>query len=93
MPSELLKRAIKDRLVIQFMYDGKKQIVEPYIIGYLNGSSQKILLGYGIMPELTDPWSYFILDNISELAVLDLKAYSYRAGIARHVNKIKPVRM
>lgn len=89
---ESLKQAIRERLVIQFMYEDKKQVVEPFILGYINGSSQEMLLGYDIMPGQTDPWSYFILENISELIVLELKAYSYRTGIARHSNKIKPMR-
>jgi predicted DNA-binding transcriptional regulator YafY len=88
----LIRQAIKERIVVQFMYEGKKETIEPYVLGCEKNSLTVVLLGYRILASEKDhPWKLFSFENISELTLIDLKAYSYRSGIARNLNKIRTI--
>ena len=88
----LIKKAIKERIVVQFIYQGKKQVIEPYVLGYEKNSHVLMLLGYRILTsEKEHCWKLFVFEEITELSLVDLKAYSYRVGMARNLNKIKTI--
>ncbi|MGZ3864442.1 MAG: hypothetical protein ACXVPN_14385 [Bacteroidia bacterium] len=83
-----IKKAIKERMVIQFMHDQKREVIEPYLIGYTKNSKAPILLGYRIFSTHNErPWRMYPLKSISEVSVINLMAYSYRVGMRRYTGK------
>ncbi|MGE0076689.1 MAG: hypothetical protein AB7S48_02415 [Bacteroidales bacterium] len=40
--------AIRERLLIEFMYDGQVRVVEPYLLGVHKDTSSKVLLAYQV---------------------------------------------
>ncbi|MGZ3865194.1 MAG: hypothetical protein ACXVC6_04510 [Bacteroidia bacterium] len=87
-----INKAIKERIVIQFIYDEERVVVEPFIIGYQKYSSSLMLLGYKILSTPTErPWKLYSIKDISELELINLKAYTYRGGIRRYTNKFDTI--
>lgn len=83
-----INKAIKERIVIQFIYNEQREVVEPFIIGYPKKSSILTLLGYKIIDAQNErPWKMYALTDISDLIMINLSAYSYRGGIRRYANK------
>ncbi|MGI8555087.1 MAG: hypothetical protein ACR2LT_01870 [Pyrinomonadaceae bacterium] len=68
---ELLCRAITDKLLVQFKYDGRSRIVEPFCCG-INNAGNYVLRGFQIRgSDKTKPlcWRLYELAEISQLSV------------------------
>jgi hypothetical protein len=68
----LLCRAITDKLVIQFRYDGRSRIVEPFCCGISTSANQVLLRGFQIRgADKTKPlcWRLYELVEMSQLSV------------------------
>lgn len=68
---DLLCRAITEKRLIQFKYDGRSRIVEPFCFG-TNASENFVLLGFQIRgADKTKPlcWRFYYLAEISQLNI------------------------
>jgi hypothetical protein len=69
---ERLVRAILDHLVVEFVYQGYRRTVEPYLLG-LHEAGEPILLGYqtaGASQSGEIPgWRTFITTSIGDVAI------------------------
>lgn len=67
----LLCRAITEKLIVQFKYDGRSRIVEPFACG-INAAGNYVLQGFQIRgSDKTKPlcWRMYELSLISQLSV------------------------
>jgi hypothetical protein len=71
---ERLVRAILDHLVVEFIYQGYRRTVEPYLLG-LHEAGEPILLGYqtagGSHSGEVPGWRTFITTAVGEVEVSD----------------------
>ncbi len=77
MHEKLLSRAIRDRHVIEFRYNGEERQVEPYRLG-LDGGRLR-LVGW----QSRKGWRSFYADGMEELAVTDRTFWEPREGFTR----------
>lgn len=81
---EIICQAIKDRIVIQFSYDGQTRIVEPFTLGYHKDTRNLVLSAYRVggfsKSQNEPPWRLYVLDDIRNLSLAEKKAESYRQG-------------
>lgn len=65
--------AIQNKLIVEFMYNGKRRIVEPHIIGRCNGKIQ--VLGYQIEGQSSSgalpQWRRFEVPIITRFHITD----------------------
>jgi hypothetical protein len=69
---ELLRIAIQEKRLIQFVYKQKPRIVEPHDYGVHNGSIK--LFGYQVGGLSSDPlpnWRWALVNSISDLQILE----------------------
>lgn len=69
---ELLRKAIQEKRLIQFVYKHKPRIVEPHDYGVHNGSIK--LFGYQVGGSSSEPlpnWRWAQVNSISELRLLN----------------------
>ncbi len=82
--SEIICQAIKERIVIQFSYEGQLRIVEPFTLGYHKDTGNLVLSAYrvgGFSKSQNDPpWRLYIVDDIRNLSFSNRQAESYRNG-------------
>lgn len=77
----LLRRAIKEKRLVDLVYKEKRRIVEPHDYGIRNGSVK--LLGYQLSGASSGPlpnWRWFEVDLISDIQLLDRKFRGGRGG-------------
>jgi hypothetical protein len=81
---EIICQAIKERIVIQFLYEGQPRIVEPFTLGYHKDTGNLVLSAYrvgGFSKSQSDtPWRLYIIDDIRNLSLSNSQAKSYRKG-------------
>jgi hypothetical protein len=68
---ELLRKAIQERRLVQFVYKHKRRIVEPHDYGIHNGSIK--LFGYQVGGWSSEPlpsWRWALVNSISDLCLL-----------------------
>lgn len=68
---DLLCRAITDKYLVQFRYDGRSRIVEPFCCG-ISATGNYVLRGFQIRgADKTKPlcWRLYELEEISQLSV------------------------
>lgn len=79
---ENICNAIKDRLVIQFKYDGENRIVEPFVLGYHKDTGNLVLRSYRVggysKSDNEPPWRLFDITKISSLKITSTLAQSSR---------------
>lgn len=79
---EIIKTAIKERIVIQFNYQGKLRIVEPFLLGYLTETGNLSLSAYKIGGQSTsnskNPWRTYTVNEITNLKLTDKSAANHR---------------
>jgi hypothetical protein len=82
--SKIICQAIKERIVIQFSYEGQPRIVEPFTLGYHKDTGNLVLSAYrvgGFSKSQNDPpWRLYIVDDIRNLSFSNIQAESYRKG-------------
>lgn len=81
---EELSRAIGARLLIQFSYDNKNIIVEPYLLGK-NKNDEDCLCAWEITSVTSDTppdghWECFLLRNMKKVKLLDKRFSQKRPG-------------
>lgn len=87
MISDLLARAIDERVTLSFVYDDMARIVEPHAVGF-NPKDELILRGYQVDGDsATNPraWKLFKVDKISDLMAASSQPFAgpregYKAG-------------
>lgn len=75
---DLLCRAITDKYLVQFKYDGRSRIVEPFCCG-ISAAGNYVLRGFQIRgADKTKPlcWRLYELEEISQLSVTQ---HSYKS--------------
>ncbi len=81
---EIICHAIKERIVIQFSYDGNIRIVEPFTLGYHKDTGNLVLSAYRVggfsKSNSEPPWRLFVVNEISGLSLTNRQAASNRAG-------------
>jgi predicted DNA-binding transcriptional regulator YafY len=79
---QIIIEAINNRKVLEFYYNNKRRVVEPYTFG-TNTKNNLMLSVYQTegesSRELPD-WNYFTVDKILELKVLDISFDGNRDG-------------
>lgn len=82
--NDLICQAIRDRIVIQFNYDGQLRIVEPFTLGYHKDTDNLVLSAYRVggysKSDSEPPWRLYIVQDIRGLSLTDRQAQSHRAG-------------
>src|SRR5215510_1788935 len=70
----LLRKAIKEKRLVELVYKEKRRIVEPHDYGVHKGSIK--LLGYQLSGASSGPlpsWRWFEVDSITDIRLLDRK--------------------
>lgn len=79
---EIICNAIKNRLVINFLYEGEMRVVEPFVLGYHKDTGNLVLRSYRVggysKSEQEPPWRLFDTSNIENLEITDISARSDR---------------
>lgn len=79
---EIVCKAINERLVIQFEYEGEIRIVEPFVLGYHKDTGNLVLRSYRVggysKSDREPPWRLFDMSKVSELRVTTTMAHSNR---------------
>ena len=79
---DLICRAIAGKLILQFKYDGRSRVVEPFACG-LNAAGNYVLRGFQIRgSDKTKPlcWRVYELSAISQLSVTQHAFKAKREG-------------
>lgn len=79
----IIKMAIENRQMLEFVYNDKRRVVEPYTFGCSHQgddtlSAFQIEGGSNSSRDLG--WRQFIIENIENLVLLDSKFYGVRDG-------------
>ncbi len=87
--------AIRDRLLIEFLYDGQVRIVEPYILGVHKDTSSKVLLAYQvgghIEKENAPLWKLYKVEKMGKMTVSTEKFTTIRKGFKADDNRFSKV--
>jgi hypothetical protein len=86
MSTQLLSKAIKDRVVVSFRHEGRRYAVEPYSLGYdqrLAKSGGPLILRAWYQPEKA--WLDFKVKHMSDIALSDTRFAGDKPG---HVDLI-----
>lgn len=79
---DIICKAIKDRVVIQFVYDGEIRVVEPFVLGYHKDTGNLVLRSYRVggysKSNQEPPWRLFDTTKISNLEVTSRESQSSR---------------
>lgn len=63
--------AIRERLLIEFIYDGQIRIVEPYILGVHKDTSSKVMLAYQVGGHLENEnaplWKLYKVEKMGKM--------------------------
>lgn len=92
---DLICKAIKERIVIQFSYDGHTRIVEPFLLGYLSDTDNFVLSAYRVggysRTRSSPPWRTFIVAEMSSITLTDMVAQSNRRGYNRRDSRMSRI--
>lgn len=79
---EIITKAITERIVIQFEYDGFTRIVEPFTLGIHKTTNNTVLRSFRVggysKSEREPQWRLFDLSNITNLKLTNQKAMNFR---------------
>lgn len=81
---EMLSKAIKERRLVKFVYEGEIRIVEPFTLGVIRKSNKLSISAYIIdgfsKSKNPSPWRLYHLNKITQLEILEFEAECYREG-------------
>lgn len=76
--------AIRERLLIEFIYDGQVRIVEPYILGVHKDTSCKVMLAYQVGGHIENEnaplWKLYKVDKMGKMKLTEDKFSILRKG-------------
>lgn len=92
---ETICHAIKNRIVIQFSYEGYSRIVEPFTLGYHKDTSNLVLSAYGVggysKSQSEPPWRLYIVNQISGITFTNQRASTSRIGYNPNDSRISSI--
>ncbi|BDX37996.1 hypothetical protein CYCD_13510 [Tenuifilaceae bacterium CYCD] len=76
--------AIRERLLIEFIYDGQIRIVEPYILGVHKDTSSKVLLAYQVGGHIENEnaplWKLYKVEKMGKMKLTEDTFSKLRKG-------------
>ncbi len=82
---DLLKRAIEQRCVIAFNYNGSKRVLEPHQLGYSRFAKKLTLVGYQLSgyseSNRLPPWRQFSVAKMHDVLILSRDIKVNRIGL------------
>jgi hypothetical protein len=87
--------AIQNRNIIEFIYDGKKRVVEPYCFGLNKSTGNKMLRafqvgGFSSSGKSTD-WKLYVVSKLQNLIVTEQIFEVNRSGYNPNDKDINPI--
>lgn len=93
--NEQIIESIKNRKVIQFLYDGRLRVIEPFTLGYHKDTGKLSLSGYrvgGYSKSRKDPpWRLYTVSKIRSLIVTEQEARSSRDKYVVNDSRMKNI--
>jgi predicted DNA-binding transcriptional regulator YafY len=89
---DLIKKAIKERKVISFIYKSHKRTVEPFTLGLLKPWNNLSLSAYrlrGYTSKISfSEWRVYKLNEMSEIFIENEQAESFRYGYNKYDSRM-----
>lgn len=93
--TNIICKAIEERIVIQFTYEGQQRIVEPFTLGVHKDTNNLVLSAYRVggysKSQNEPPWRLYKLKKISNLFLTNQEALQYRQGYNPNDSRMKMI--
>lgn len=87
---DLICRAISEKRLLQFFYDGGTRVVEPHQLAYNDRNNLALsaywVRGYSESHETSSRWRQYLADHMTSIVVLDEHFVGPRPGYRRTPN-------